>query len=356
VPAESLQHRLVQAHQVVERPHLPAVGVPGDLQVDAVRHGPGDLLRLVGQQQHRQVRVGAGQRGRVVGVVARHAGAGRGPVVHPGDDQLGAVAGDDHVPVVQGLPAERGHVVDPALGAAEVLVVAGHVHPGQPGLHVAERGGLLAALAHLAVGDVAGVRHDVGAERVDHLDHAARPAGPVDRPVVRVGQQHHPQPVEAGAQAGNGDVDAAYPGHAHRFGVPPEEQDQRDQRDHRRDDPGARRVVDPGQSQYGAQHVAQDRPDEQHPDHAQRDVGDPGGPVLVAGAVPAEHQHRERDQREREEHRAGHEDRPRPLVAGPDQGPPGHREEQSEDGRDGQREPRRPSRTPAWFRLDRFTH
>jgi hypothetical protein len=45
----------------VEWPDLAAVGVPGDLQVDAVCDGAVDLLRLVGEQQHRQQRVGAGQ-------------------------------------------------------------------------------------------------------------------------------------------------------------------------------------------------------------------------------------------------------------------------------------------------------
>ena len=49
VPAEALDDRLVEAHQVVEWPDLAAVGVPGDLQVDAVYDGAVDLLRLVGR-------------------------------------------------------------------------------------------------------------------------------------------------------------------------------------------------------------------------------------------------------------------------------------------------------------------
>jgi hypothetical protein len=40
VPAEALDDRLVEAHQVVGRPDLAAVSVPGDLQVDAVCDGP----------------------------------------------------------------------------------------------------------------------------------------------------------------------------------------------------------------------------------------------------------------------------------------------------------------------------
>jgi hypothetical protein len=340
----------------VERPDLPAVGVPGDLQVDPVCDRAGDLLRLVREQQHRQLRIGAVERRRVVRVMPGDPGAGRGPVVHPGDHQLGPVPGHHQVAVVQGFPAERRHVLDPALGAAEVLMVAGDVHPGQPGPHLAERGRLLPALGHLTVRDVAGVRHHVRAERVDHLDHATGPPGPVDRPVVRVGQQDHPQPVQAVTQPGNRDVDAAYPGDAHRFGVPPEEQHQRDQRDHRGDPARARRVGDPGQRQDTAEQVAEDAPDEQHPDHAEHGVPDPRGPVAVVPPVPGEHQERERHQRDREDRRAGHEHRPRPVVARPDESPPGHPEQQSEDGGDHQSEPHRPGATPFWFRLDRFTH
>jgi hypothetical protein len=44
VAGEALQRRLVDAHQVVERPDLAAVGVAGDLQVDAVRDRAVDLL------------------------------------------------------------------------------------------------------------------------------------------------------------------------------------------------------------------------------------------------------------------------------------------------------------------------
>ena len=103
-------------------------------------------------------------------------------------------------------------MVEPALGLAEVLVVAGDVGPGQPGPHVAERRRLLPRAGDRAVGDVAGVADDVGVQRVDRLDHAGRPARPVDRAVVGVGQQHHPQPVEPATQPGDRDVDPPHPG------------------------------------------------------------------------------------------------------------------------------------------------
>jgi hypothetical protein len=74
---------------------------------------------------------------------------------------------------VQRFPSELPHVVEPALGLAEVLVVSGHVRPGEPGTHVAERRSLLPSLGHGAVGDVAGVAHDIGIEGVDGRDDPA---------------------------------------------------------------------------------------------------------------------------------------------------------------------------------------
>lgn len=46
------------------------MGVPGQLQVGAVRDRRAHLLGLVGEQQHGQVGVGAGERGGRVGPVA----------------------------------------------------------------------------------------------------------------------------------------------------------------------------------------------------------------------------------------------------------------------------------------------
>ncbi len=319
----------------MERPDLPAVGVPGDLQVDAVRDGAGDLLRLVGQQQHRQVRVGAGERGGVVGVVAGHAGAGGGPVVDPGDDQPGAAAVDHQVPVVQRLPAERRHVVDPALGLAEVLVVAGHVHPGQPGPDVAERRGLLAALRRPRRRRCRRCAQTMSASSaLTTCDDAAPTSGP-----GRSGRSGCRSAAPPGSRPGRRPAGGSCtstrrdPGHPHRLGVPPEQQDQRDTRDHRGDDrasgPGRRPRPAPGPA--AARCRAATRRTAPRPRRAWcRAIR--AAQSRCRRPCPREHQHRERDQRDRERPPC----RPRRRAAGqcvarPHQRPPRHAEQQRQD-------------------------
>jgi hypothetical protein len=51
--AQSVYHRLIESDEEVERPDLPAVGVPGNLQVHNRVHRPCDLLGLVSEKQHR---------------------------------------------------------------------------------------------------------------------------------------------------------------------------------------------------------------------------------------------------------------------------------------------------------------
>src|SRR5215475_9936027 len=50
--------RLIRAHEVVERPDLSTVRVPGDLQVNAVLDSAVDLLWLMRQQQNGDTAVG----------------------------------------------------------------------------------------------------------------------------------------------------------------------------------------------------------------------------------------------------------------------------------------------------------
>src|SRR6185312_6409212 len=119
--------------------------------------------------------------GLVVGAVAGEAGAAGGAVVDTRHDQGVAASGHQHVAVVQGLPAQVLHVLDPALGSTVVLVVSRHIHPGVAGPDVTQRGCHLQALLDQAVGDVTGVGDDVGVEGVDHLGDAAGPGGAVDR-------------------------------------------------------------------------------------------------------------------------------------------------------------------------------
>ena len=166
----------------MERPDLPAVGVAGDLQVDAVRDGVADLLGLVGQQQHRQVGVGAGQRGGVVGAVPGPPGRAAVTSSTPATTSRSPPRSTTTCRLCSGSQPSSPMWSSQPCGLAVVLVVAGHVDPGQPGPDVAQRRGLLPALGDGAVGDVAGVADDVGVQPVDRLgdpaDQRARSIGP----------------------------------------------------------------------------------------------------------------------------------------------------------------------------------
>ena len=86
VPAQPLDGRLVQPDHVVEGPQLPAVGVAGQLQVDAGGRAP--ARPCTGWWASSTTGVGvvpAVQRGVEVRAVAGHAGGGRRPVVDAGE-------------------------------------------------------------------------------------------------------------------------------------------------------------------------------------------------------------------------------------------------------------------------------
>src|ERR1700744_4691242 len=57
VPAQPVHHGLVESDEEVERPDLPAVGVPRELQIDTRRDRVRDELWLVREEQHGQRRV-----------------------------------------------------------------------------------------------------------------------------------------------------------------------------------------------------------------------------------------------------------------------------------------------------------
>ncbi|CAG7644126.1 hypothetical protein SBRY_30980 [Actinacidiphila bryophytorum] len=333
MPAQAVHHRLVDPDQEVERPDLAAVRVPRHLQVDAGRRGLPDELRLVRDQQHGPVLVRVGQRAHQVRPVPGKPGGLGGHVVHPGQDEGVPAAFDHHMAVVQRLPAQLRHPVQPALRLAEVLVVAGDVDLRQPRPDRPERCGLLAAAGRGAVGDVARVDDDVRVERVDRLGDPGRPARPVDRPVVRVGQHHDPRPVEALAEPRDPHVEPLHPRQAHRLVVPPGQQHGRDGGDPHGDAPGPVRTADAEPDQHQVQQAAEHRPAEQHPHHPEGGVRDPGRAVVLP-PVPGEHQEGEGDQRAPEDGGAGHEHRQRPPGARPEQRPPRQHEQQREHEQD----------------------
>lgn len=125
--------------------------------------------------------------------------------------------------VAQRLPAQLVHQVDPALGLAVVLVVAGDVHTGPGGPHGSEWGGLRAAAFGRAVRDVTRVADQVGIQGVHRLAHLRRPASAIEGTVVGVGDEDDAEAVQPGTQPWELYVQSAHARHAAGFGVPPGE-------------------------------------------------------------------------------------------------------------------------------------
>ena len=227
-------------------------------------------------------------------------------------------------------------------------MVAGHIRAGQLGVNLAERGRLCPALLDGAVGDVADVAHDVGVEGVDRVDDPGRPAGPVDRAVVGVGEQHHRDAVEARTQPRDGDVHPADAGYAHRLDVAPHRQRERHDGDCGGDDPRPGRVGYAADDQAYPEHVADDRPGEQEPDHAEDRVAGAGRPVQVAPAVSGHHERRERKERAEAQDRAGADDRGGPPAARDEQRPPRNAQQQQPDAGERRTKPQHPQGSPRW--------
>ncbi|GAA3135709.1 hypothetical protein GCM10017687_60190 [Streptomyces echinatus] len=266
--------------------------------------------------------------------MAGQAGGLGGDVVHAGDDKGVASAFEQQMAVAQRLPAQLVHQVDPALGLAVVLVVAGDVDPGPGGPHGTQRRGLGAAAFGRAVRDVAGVADQVGLQGVHRLAHPCRPAGAVERAVVGVGDEDDAGAVQPGTQSWEPHVQSAYARDAAGLGVPPGKQYGGDAEDGPRDDSGpVLTVADAGQGEGEPQEDAeQDGPGEQDPAGAQQGVTDDRRPVLLAPAVAAHHRERHADEAEGEQDGADRRDGRRPVLAGVQEHPAGHGPQQ--DGGD----------------------
>ncbi len=152
--AEAIQprdERLLQAHQKIPRPELPAVRVPGELQL---------VARVCRRALGRRVRIALVRGIVMVGGVVGHARhRQRRPVVIQDD-----VLVDEH-PRAQAL-----ELTDPCVDARVVLVVARDDVGPVPGLEPRERLGVVREVLHVAVDDIAGDRDHVGFQEIDPVD------------------------------------------------------------------------------------------------------------------------------------------------------------------------------------------
>ncbi len=154
-----------------------------------------DLHRLVGQQHAgpRAVPVaeGAGEVRPLALVLA-------GDVVHAREVEVGQLRAG----VLQRVQAEPADLLDPLLGAGEVLVVAGDEERPVTCRQLGQRGGRGAEVLHAAVDQVADDRDQVGLGRVDRVDDLLREAAPQHRAQVDVADHGDPVSVRGARQLG----------------------------------------------------------------------------------------------------------------------------------------------------------
>ncbi len=188
----------------MDGPHLPAVGVPGELKVHAVLGGPVDRARLVGHEDHRA-------RGVAVAKGRFEVGAGLVRDVALLDDEVvdarQVEARQLDARVREADHAELGHAVVPFVGAHVVFGVPGHEVGPVACLESRERVGRVPDLVGLVAGEVADERDEVGLGPVDLVDDALAVAAAADRREVGVADDGDPVAVELPREAGQGDGD-----------------------------------------------------------------------------------------------------------------------------------------------------
>src|SRR6185503_17024097 len=131
------QAALLDPHDVVPRPDLAAVGVPRELQIDAVQRCAPGLARLMREQHERARPIAAGERARQV--LAVPGIAVRDVVVDAGQLEARVAVADGDALVAQVARPEPRDLGDPRVGARIVLVVAGDGEHAVPRAQLAER-------------------------------------------------------------------------------------------------------------------------------------------------------------------------------------------------------------------------
>ncbi len=170
--AEAIQprdERLLQAHQEIPRPELPAVRVPGELQLVACGFRERSGARLVGEQNLRRVLRRPFRRCARIALVRGIVMVG-GVVRDAGHRQRRPVVIQDDVLVDEHARAQALELADPRVDARVVLVVAGDEIGPVPGLEPRERLGVVREVRHAAVDDIAGDRDHVGLQEIHPID------------------------------------------------------------------------------------------------------------------------------------------------------------------------------------------
>ena len=178
--AETAHHGLLQRHEQVEGSHLPAVRMPGNLQVNAVRGGVVSNHRLMRHKHNGPSRVPITESPTQIGPIPE---VGAAKIVDPGQVKPAKLK-----PLVAQRPnAKPSNLGNPLLIAGVVLVIARDEVGTPPRLDIGKRGGEPPKLGDTAVDEIPDDADDVGVNGVDELNDAAGMAWAGKRAEVNVG-------------------------------------------------------------------------------------------------------------------------------------------------------------------------
>ncbi len=206
--------RLLQSHHEIERPHLSAVGVSGELETDPEGLGVQHRPRLVGQQDQLSagVAIAEGAPERLLG--REPTVMNGGAVVDPGQIESNGTVVNSHPLVAQHPNAESIELAQPGFRTRKIFMVAGHE---KHAVRCPERGQRRDGgreLCDRPVNEIAGDRDEVGRERIglpdDLLDEGSTDGG-TD---VEVGELDDSKSVLVGRQPVESN---AHPAHLDRF-------------------------------------------------------------------------------------------------------------------------------------------
>ena len=140
------------------------MGVAGELQVEAGGLGRLGAARLVREQQAQRARGGLPASARAGSLALARSKWPALKSLTPATHQRRLAAPDRHMLVGEHREPEPAQLGHPGGGARVVLVVAGDEEGAFARTQVGERGDVRRELAHRAVDQVAGDRHQVGVE------------------------------------------------------------------------------------------------------------------------------------------------------------------------------------------------
>ena len=166
---------------------------------------------------------------------------------------------------------------------------------------------------------------------VDAVGDGGRPAGAVDRPVVRVGDDRDAQAVQPVAESGDPDVDGRVRGTRIARSGPTRAAPTTTATTAPATTRDLRRNIDTDDEQRQPEYLSRHRPEEQHPDDAEQRVTGRRGQVQMPAAMSPRHRNGQGDECDGEPDRSENHHACRPVRARRKQRPPRHPVQEQHD-------------------------